>query len=262
MNSDEAAGLFARALETAGSAADLGATTDARGTAVLVAFAADADADVRLEVARSLPAVMPDGADDAGVAALIDLCRDADPEVRNWATFGLGWQSTADGRTVRRALWERTGDSYPPVREEGIRGLARRRDQRALPMVADLLAEESVDGCTFEAAGYLGQPSLVPLLERFDPAGRGVAAALRECDPRRRGRRDTLALRLLDAVRVHLPVGQISIFCEHFELGLHLEVTDARPGLGPLRWSVEALLERADDDPDLAARLVTHDLAS
>ncbi|MGR6319379.1 HEAT repeat domain-containing protein [Micromonospora soli] len=240
----------------------LGATDDARATPVLVSLAGSPDPEIRLEVAMSLPAVLVDDADQAGVTALVDLCGDLDPQVRNWAAFGLGWQSTADGRMVRQALWERTSDSYGEAREEGIRGLARRRDQRALPLVADLLAQQSVHPFTFEAAGFLGHPSLVPLLESFDPTSHGVAAALRECDPLRRARRDASAMMLFDTLHARLPDVEMAIFAERFELGLELEVTGGTDGNRTARWSVEALLARAGGDPQLAAQLAADDLMS
>jgi HEAT repeat protein len=241
----------------------LGATLDTRALPVLLALARHADSNVRFQVAVSLPAVL-DGEvpDDAGVAALIELSGDPDPEVRNWATFGFGWQSTADGAAVRQALWERTGDGYGEAREEGIRGLARRRDRRASPLLAGLLAEESAHVFCFDAAAYLGDPALLPLLRAYDAEDRGVTEALRECDPVLRARRDALALELFDALGARLPGVDVRVFGERFEIGLYLEVTGIDGGDGSAHWSVERLLERAGGDPDLAARLAAGDLTS
>nr|WP_239542740.1 HEAT repeat domain-containing protein [Micromonospora terminaliae] len=238
----------------------LGATGDVRATPVLLGLGESADAEIRLEVATSLPAVLGDDVDRSVVATLVNLCGDVDPEVRNWAAFALGWQSTVDGRPVRQALWERTSDSYGEAREEGIRGLARRRDPRALPLVAGLLAEESVHPSTFEAAAFLAHPSLVPLLEEFDPTSENVATALRECDPLRRAQRDASAMMLLDALHARLPDVEMAMFGDRFELGLELEVIDGSSGNRTARWSVESLLKRAEGDPHLAARLAAGDL--
>ncbi|GIH13898.1 HEAT repeat domain-containing protein [Rugosimonospora africana] len=237
----------------------LGGTADARGVPVLVALAGHADPDVRHRVAVSLPLVMGEVADDAGVAALIALSRDPDREVRNWATFGLGWQSTADGDAVRRALWERTTDEYGEAREEGIRGLARRRDRRVVPLLAGLLAEESAHVFCFDAAAFLADPALLPLLRAFDPADRGVPEALRECDPVLRARRDRLAEELSDALRARLPDADVALYGERFETGLCLEVTGGGSGYDG-HCSVEGLLERAGGDPELAARLAAADV--
>lgn len=227
----------------------LGATTDVRGVPVLVALAGHASAGVRLQVAASLPAMLGHTTDDTVVATLIDLCGDPDADVRNWATFGLGWQTTADGPAVRQVLWERAVDSDEQVREEGIRGLARRRDPRALPLLATLLTEDSAHLYAFDAAAFLADPMLVPLLAKFDHDNRGVAEALRECDPTLRAHRDDLAWSLFEAVHTLAPEADVALFGERFRIGLRLRVGDAE-------WSVEALLERSGDDPDRAARLV------
>ncbi|MEO3773832.1 HEAT repeat domain-containing protein [Micromonospora sp. B9E7] len=147
----------------------LGNTFDARALPTLVALAGSPDTDVRFQVAVAVPAVLDDPPVAAGEAVLVDLCADSDPQVREWATLGLGWVSTADGHTVRQTLWDRTQDTHPEVREEGARGLARRRDPRALPLVRDLLAQDEVHTFTFQAAAYLADPSLLPLLDGFDP---------------------------------------------------------------------------------------------
>jgi HEAT repeat protein len=238
----------------------LGATRDDRGLPVLVGLAHHADADVRLQVAVALPSVMGDGIDaEAGVATLIALCSDVDADVRNWATFGLGWQSSADGLVVRQTLWDRTFDSDPEAREEGIRGLARRRDRRAVPLLGELLAEESAYVHTFVAAAFAGDPGLVPLLDHFDPADAGVAEALQGCDPVRRARRDALVLDLLDAVWALLPDRDVSMVGERVELGLELVISSAtldRPAV----WWVESLLDRGGGDAAQAARLVVADM--
>ncbi|MFF5233217.1 HEAT repeat domain-containing protein [Dactylosporangium sp. NPDC000521] len=82
----------------------LGATHDGRAVTALVDLAGHADSDVRFQAALSLPLVLTVSDSGAGVAALIALCADDDPEVRNWATFGLGWTRAIDGDDVRQAL--------------------------------------------------------------------------------------------------------------------------------------------------------------
>ncbi|WP_208641467.1 HEAT repeat domain-containing protein, partial [Micromonospora arborensis] len=69
----------------------LGDTFDARALPTLVALAGSPDVDVRVRVAVAVPAVLDDPPAAAGEAVLIDLCADSDPQVREWATFGLGW---------------------------------------------------------------------------------------------------------------------------------------------------------------------------
>ncbi|MEV0217158.1 HEAT repeat domain-containing protein [Micromonospora sp. ALFpr18c] len=236
----------------------LGATCDPRALSTLVTLASSADSDVRFQVAVAVPAVLDDPPADAGAAVLIDLCADPDPTVREWATFGLGWASTADGDAVRRAVWDRTHDVDPEVRAEGARGLARRRDVRALPLVRGLLAQDAVHTFTFQAAAYLADPSLLPLLDGFDPTAAGVAEALRECDPVCRGQRDESVWRLLDAVHRRRPDLQVTVFGERCDLGLYLDVTDGSGIAG--HWFADGLLSRAGGDPDHAAELAIEDL--
>ncbi|MFY1620261.1 HEAT repeat domain-containing protein [Micromonospora sp. WMMD736] len=236
----------------------LGSTCDPRALPTLVILAGSPDSDVRFQVAVAVPMVLDDPPAEAGEAVLIDLCTDPDARVREWATFGLGWLSTADGNAVRQALWDRTRDVDPEVRAEGARGLARRRDARALPLVRELLAQDEVHKFTVQAAAYLADPSLLPLLDGFNPDADGVAEALVECDPVRRARRDESAWRLFDAIHRRCPDLGVTLFGERCDLGLYLDVIGG-PSLDG-HWFVDALLRRAGNDADRAADLAIADV--
>ncbi|MEU0550484.1 HEAT repeat domain-containing protein [Micromonospora sp. NPDC005979] len=236
----------------------LGATCDPRALPTLVTLARSPDSDVRFQVAVAVPMVLDDPPAEAGEAVLIDLCADPDARVREWATFGLGWVSTADGNAVRQALWDRTRDVDSEVRAEGARGLARRRDPRALPLVRELLAQEEVHNFTIKAAAYLGDPSLLSLLAGFDPDADHVAEALRECDPVRRDRRTDLAWRLLLAVHSRRPGWEVTVAGERCDLDLNLDITGDADRSG--YWCVDGLLRRAGGDPERAADLAIADL--
>ncbi|MEU4335490.1 HEAT repeat domain-containing protein [Micromonospora lupini] len=235
----------------------LGATCDPRALPTLVALASSPDSDVRFQVAVAVPAVLDDPPAEAGEAVLIGLSADPDPTVRDWATFGLGWVSTADGNAVRQALWDRTRDTNDEVRAEGARGLARRRDPRALPLVRELLAQDEVHKFTFRAAAYLGDPSLLPLLDGFDPTD-GVAEALLECDPVRRAQRDESVWRILETIHRRRPELRIAVFGERCDLGLYLDVTDGADVAA--HWFADGLLTRAGEDPERAADLAIADV--
>lgn len=232
-----------RALGRAGS-------HDAIGT--LMAYSAHPDRYVRREAANALSQAMWAEVDDEGVAALIRLTDDRDPEVRNRATFAVGWQLAVDGADVREALWRRTADPYEEARAEGIRGLARRRDRGVVPLVAELLAAGEAHLFTFDAAGFLGSPELVPLLASYDIVEWGVAEALCECDALARARRDELAWRLFNEVCARRPDLPIALYCERFETGLTLAVAPINEP-ATMWWPVQSLLERANDDPAWAA---------
>lgn len=61
---------------------------------------------------------------------LIQLSRDTDREVRNWATFGLGSQVDTDIPAIREALFARREEKDDEIRAEALVGLARRGDIR------------------------------------------------------------------------------------------------------------------------------------
>jgi hypothetical protein len=239
-----------------------GETRDPGTRPLLTAHATSADVGVRLAVAHALTLVMTDddtrGEDGRdALDALIALTRDPDPEVRNWATFGLGWQLPVDGPEVRAALWARTADEYADAREEGVRGLARRRDGRAIPLVAALLATRDAHVHTFDAAAFLGAPELVGPLSAYDRSDPGVALALQACDPVAREARDDRAWALFRAVAERYPELPVALYCERFELGTYLDVAplelaDATQMAG---LPVDVLLRRAYGDVALAAEL-------
>jgi hypothetical protein len=241
---------------------------DRRVLPALVAYAAHPDAAVRLAAARSLTTAMYEDPDDAGLDALLRLSADPDPEVRNWATFGFGWQLPVDSTAIREALWARTTDPYPEARQEGIRGLARRRDRRVVPLVAALLRADAAHVFTFDAAGFLGDPALLPALALYNPVDQGVAEAMTECDPQARAARDARAWELFEEVCRRWPEVPMALYCERFELGMCLDVAPVDPPLGTpavmepamAHYNVEGLLARAGGDIGRAADLVAADL--
>jgi HEAT repeat protein len=81
--------------------------------------------------------------EDVAVQTLIELSADESAQVRDWATFALGVESKRDDPDVRKALFARLTDPDDDTREEAIRGLATRGDQRAIPQ---LLRELSTGG--------------------------------------------------------------------------------------------------------------------
>jgi len=73
------------------------------------------------------------------VKVLLELMRDDDERVRDWATTSIGGTIEIDGGEIRDALLERISDPDAATRGEALAGLARRRDQRLLPhLIAEL----------------------------------------------------------------------------------------------------------------------------
>ncbi len=107
--------------------------------------------------AMALAAVLPSG-DEDGLAALIRLTEDADPEVRDWATMGLAGLA-ADTDRVREALARRLADTDITTVAEAVRGLAGRGDRRAIDGIHRVLSETDdayARDLALGAAGELG----------------------------------------------------------------------------------------------------------
>ncbi|GAB4050949.1 hypothetical protein GCM10028775_25440 [Catellatospora paridis] len=69
----------------------------------------------------------------AALDLLITLSSDSAPEVRYWATFGLGQQTEQDLPRLRDSLAARLADDDPDTLAEAVNGLALRGDERAMP---------------------------------------------------------------------------------------------------------------------------------
>lgn len=86
---------------------------------------------------------------DEAIATLIELTRNTDEDVRNWATFGIGkiidgaeeperWDTPA----IRQALFDRLDDPHWETKFEALSGLALRRDVRIVDRMVKMLAED------------------------------------------------------------------------------------------------------------------------
>lgn len=153
----------------------LGHQWDARALPTLIQHRADPDPNVRLAVATSIPNVVGTPPDESAVSTLLELMRDQDSDVRDWATFAIGSLLEIDGDEIRQALRERLTDSDPDAAGEALVGLARRRDPGILQRVRELLVQPTVGDFEVEAAGELADPGLLPELERL--ARRGPSEA-------------------------------------------------------------------------------------
>ncbi|MBB6251269.1 HEAT repeat domain-containing protein [Nitrospirillum iridis] len=98
--------------------------------------------------------------DEATIARLLTLFRDADAANRDWAVFLLG-QSEADTKAVRAALVAALDDADDGVRAEALVALAQRDGDLARPHVLEALSAESVYPTLFEAAALCAHPDLI-----------------------------------------------------------------------------------------------------
>lgn len=124
-----------------------------------------ADSSVRFGVAFGLQAE----GDALAIQAWIELSSDADDKVRDWATFALGTQIDADSPQLREALFQRAIDpndkSNAP--DEGLVGLAKRRDERAFDLILKRLHTGKAGTLILEAAETLADPRFYPLLVKL-----------------------------------------------------------------------------------------------
>lgn len=112
------------------------------------------------------------------VAGLIELSRDPEDHIRDWATFGLGSQTALDTQEIRDALADRLGDTDDVTRYEAMVGLSRRQDERAIPAIIAELDSGNDDTSVIEAAELAGDPRLAPALQALVLSRGGSSEAL------------------------------------------------------------------------------------
>ena len=118
---------------------------------------------VRYGVAFALPYFH----NETAINTLIELMKDSNTVVRDWATFGLGSQTEADTPEIRNALLHATTDPDDTVRGEAFMGLARRRDERVMePLIRELSVWHSLEhgDHVLDAAAELADSRLLPIL--------------------------------------------------------------------------------------------------
>jgi HEAT repeat protein len=142
----------------------LGHLADARAFPAVLARVAHPCAEVRLAVAGDSRAA-------EAAAALIQLTRDVDPEVRDWATMALSAPFEADRDELRDALAARLADTEGDTAGEALLGLAQRQDPRTLAPLLDWLDVDHPGNLIVEAAAALGAAEALPALQRLKSSG-------------------------------------------------------------------------------------------
>lgn len=146
------------------AAVALGHRADPRAIPAVLRLAGHPNPQVRLGAVHGLT-----GHDDPdAIRAMVQLSHDADHDVRNWATFGIGSQIENDTPEIRDALRANLTDPDHEIRGEAIVGLAERGD----PCVTDVLmrewqSSETVSVLSIEAAEIAADARLLQHLERF-----------------------------------------------------------------------------------------------
>lgn len=160
---------------------------DPRAVELLVPLKRHLNSDVRFGVVLGLTGHdCPDA-----IEALVELSRDSEELVRNWATFALGTMIPADTPEIREALLARTSDLHDETRGEGLVGLALRKDQRVIELLISDLSSGNAGRLTLEAAEAIGDPKLYPALVELKsycssdtPNAALLEDALTSCAPR------------------------------------------------------------------------------
>ena len=129
----------------------------------LIGLKDHAAADVRLGVVGGLLGLSTLPA----VQTLITLSRDQNPNVRSWATFGLGTQISDDSSAIRQALVDRLLDDDAETSSEAVWGLAQRKDVRAVDCLIKRLSVDTVVYDDLLAAQALGDGRLLPALNNL-----------------------------------------------------------------------------------------------
>lgn len=118
----------------------------------LVKLSSHPDAELRLAIVLGLG----NRNSDPAIKALLELMKDTDDEVRNWATFYVWEAEGFDPKLICDALVGQLDDSYDAVRGEALRGLAKYSDKRVIePLIHELRMIAEADewwDYAFEAA--------------------------------------------------------------------------------------------------------------
>jgi HEAT repeat protein len=151
----------------------LGSLEDPRALGAVIAQRRHHDPVVRLAVAHALAPVAEEPPAPAAVAAVMELMRDPDDDVRDWATFSLGTLFELDTPAIRDALVQQLGDRDEGVVAEALAGLAARGDTRGNDVllarleaaIARPFDDSHVADLILEAAAQLGDPRFGAALE-------------------------------------------------------------------------------------------------
>jgi hypothetical protein len=106
----------------------LGHRGDARAIPHLIALRVHPSSRVRFGVAFGLASQKSSRV----IQALIQLSRDKDRDVRDYATFGLAELNDRDTKAIRDALFARLKERDVEIRGQALIGLAKRKDKRVL----------------------------------------------------------------------------------------------------------------------------------
>lgn len=149
----------------------LGYLEDARAVPALRPLKDHPDARVRQGLVRGL---MPHHGDAMALQTLLELSRDGDTSAREEVLSGLALkdEDEVDTPELRDAFFNRVSDEDSGIRADALAGLAKRKDPRVLAPLRHELESPPVELAAIEAARYLEDASLLPLLLAVREAAR------------------------------------------------------------------------------------------
>lgn len=169
---------------TAQIARALGYRQDSRGLPTLMRWLEHEDEHVRFYVACALPGCATAQTEDLVAAALIQLTRDDDGDVRDYALFGFP-QLSIDTPEIRDAILVRTTDEDWSAAGQALVNLARLGDRRVIEPLVDYLQTRMRGPYGYEASAAIADPALIPLLRTAIPAdgyAEDLARAITACE--------------------------------------------------------------------------------
>lgn len=147
-------------------------TTRQAALVMLMRFERDPDVFVRRQFVFGLPGLAGQSPSPShpAIEALLRGFQDEDPQVRDWAAFGIGL-CEVDAPAVRDGLLLLTADPEGDTAGEAAAALAALGDVRVLPVVLEHLTRDDVGNLWLEAAAALPDPMFLPALLKLRAAG-------------------------------------------------------------------------------------------
>ncbi len=126
----------------------------------LIEFKDEKNIDVKHALISALSGIE----NSKSINVLINLTKDKNSSIRNWATFGIGNLIETDNNDIRNALWNRVKDKDFETKSEAIVGLANRRDKRIKDIILSELKNGDYGTLLLESILKLNDKEFLPLL--------------------------------------------------------------------------------------------------
>ncbi|SEG07662.1 hypothetical protein SAMN05421847_1466 [Halpernia humi] len=113
---------------------------------ILTSFKKSKSKEIRYALVFSLLSIE----NKIAIETLILLTKDRSPKVRDWATFGIGTQLEIDNPRIREILYVRCFDKDDQTKQEAIKGLSNRNDERVFEIILEEIKTENFGSLLFD----------------------------------------------------------------------------------------------------------------